>query len=329
MKKMVYILFAFFLANAAFAQTVEFRVNMSIKAKKAAFTPGTDSVRLAGNFNGWSVPADPMTDEDNDSIYTVTKTFNTGDTLAFKFIKLVGTATDWEGVDNRIYYVPAGNSVYTAYFDNDSIYSDPKPITVTFSVNMEFEKVSGRFNPSTDTLTIRGSQNGWASTDILSVSSTDPNYYEFTDTITLGVGEKVNYKYAYQGARGTTWEGDPNKVFQLSEQDYEFGEGFTTRTFNDLTLETVTNFPAAVKFVVDMNGAVSSNTGTAFPSIDNVVIAGANAPLQWPTGGWPDTDSAVVHKLFDDGTNGDAVAGDKFFTISIDFPSVFPIQNSI
>ncbi len=38
------------------------------------------------------------------------------------------------------------------------------------------------------------------------------------------------------------------------------------------------------------------------------------------TGGWPNGDSTVVIRLYDDGTNGDLVAGDKIFSRDITFP---------
>lgn len=324
MRKLVYFVFALFLANTALAQTVEFQLDMSIKAKKGEFIPGTDSVCVAGNFNGWTVKQNLLTDPNNDSVYTVTiDTFNVGEVLYFKFVK---NSTGWEQDPNREYTVPAGTSIYYAYFDRDSIYSVPKAIAITFSCNMEFERVSGRFNPATDTLSARGSFNGWVNTDILAVSTTDPNIYEVTITDTLGVGETVNYKYAYQGPGGTTWENDPNKTYTITQLDYDLGLAFTQRTFNDLTIQSVTNYPCSVKFVVDMNGAVSSLTGQPFPSIDRVCLAGANAPLKWPGGGWPNADSTLVHFMYDDGTNGDSAAGDKFYTKILVFPQYSPFR---
>jgi hypothetical protein len=325
MKKMVYIIFAMFIANIALAQTVEFQVDMSIKAKKGTFNPATDTVRVAGNFNSWSTTVDQLLDADNDSVYTLTKTLNVGDTLFFKFIT-AGAAITWEDDPNREYIVPTGSGVYFAYFNRDSIYVETKVIDITFTVDMEFEIVSGRFNPQQDTVSARGSFNGWSNTDILEVNPTNPNEYQVTISPSVGVGEILNYKYAYQGPRGTTWEGDPNKTYTITQQDYDLGVAFTSRVFNDLTLETVTNFEVDIKFVVDMNGAVSSLTGTAFPSIDNVVIAGANAPLQWPVGGWPNEDSIRVFFMYDDGTNGDSAAGDKIFTRILTFPQYSPFR---
>ena len=85
MRKLFYVLFAFFIANFAYAQTVEFQVNMSIKAKKGTFIPGTDTVKLAGNFNGWTGDSNILDDANSDSIYTTTiDTFAVGDMLIFQ-----------------------------------------------------------------------------------------------------------------------------------------------------------------------------------------------------------------------------------------------------
>jgi hypothetical protein len=322
MRKILYIIFALFVANMAYAQTVEFQVNMSIKAKKGTFIPGTDTVHIAGNFNGWSNSATTLTDANTDSIYTVTiDTFAVGDQLLFKFII---NSTGWEADPNREYTVPAGSSVYYGYFDRDSIYSEPKPIEVTFQCNMEFEKVSGRFNPSTDTLTVRGDFNGWGSSDIMQ-PGLDPNIYEFTYTDTLGVGENVNYKYAYMGTVGTTWESGDNRLVTISQSDYDNGFVVAYRTFNDLTLATITNAACTIKFVTYMEGAINALTGSPFGTIDNVVLAGANPPLRWPNAGWPTSDSNLVFFMYDDGTHGDVTAGDNYWSREVTFPPFSPL----
>jgi hypothetical protein len=323
MKKIVYVIFAMFIANTALAQTVEFQLDMRIKALKGTFNPATDTVVIAGSFNDWNITADPLVDINNDTIYTVTKTFTVGEAIEFKFVQL---PEGWESIPNREYTVPAGNSIYYAYFDNDSIYSVPKEIQIQFTADMEFEIVSGRFNPAEDTVSARGSFNGWSNTDIMEVNPLNPNQYRVTIPYTTGVGEVLQYKFAYQGPRGTTWENDPNKTYEITQLDYDLGLAFTSRTFNDLTITTVTNYEVDIKFVVDMNGAVSAITGQPFTSIDNVVLAGANAPLQWPVGGWPDEDSTRVFFMFDDGTNGDAVADDNIYTRILRFPQYSPFR---
>lgn len=329
MKRILYFFFAMLITGAVFAQnSVEFRVNMSIKALKGQFTPGTDEVKLSGNFNGWNNGVDQMTDVDGDSIYTVTiDTFDVGEQLIYKFIKAAG---DWESDPNREYTVPAGSSVIEVYFDRDSVYEagTTKSVAITFSCNMEFEIVSGRYNPATDTLTVRGSFNGWSGDDIMTQSASDPNYYEKTVDYVTSVGEVINYKYAYINATGVAWEGDPNKTYEVSEDDFSAANAFVERTYNDLTLDNVTNSIVTIKFVVNVNGAVSSVTGQPFASIDNVVLCGANPPLQWPGGGWPNSDSLAVKDkyLFNDGTHGDEVAGDSLWSLDLDFPQYSPLR---
>jgi hypothetical protein len=331
MKKIVYLLLVVFAAGTALAQTVEFNVNMSIKALKGTFTPGERQVFLAGNFNGWNTSATEMTDNDNDSIYTTTiDTFAVDDTLYFKFITVAGSDIVWESDPNREYVVPSGSSTFSDYFDRDSLYEPgtTKNVAITFSCNMEFEIVSGRYNPATDTLTVRGSFNGWSGDDIMSQSASDPNYYEKTVDYVTNVGEEIAYKYAYINATGVAWEGDPNKTYTISQDDYDNGTAFTERTYNDLTLDNVTNNIVTIKFVVNVNGAVSSVTGQPFESIDNVVLCGANPPLQWPGGGWPDSDSLAVKDkfLFNDGTHGDEVADDSLWSLDLDFPQYSPLR---
>lgn len=322
MNKIFGLFFFILFANFALAQTVEFQVDMGVQVSKGQFTVG-DSVKLAGNFNGWNNGADVMEDLDGDTVYTITKTFNVGDTLFFKFIKRAG---DWENVSNREYIVPSGNSTYFAYFNDDQQYAVPDSIDVTFSCNMEYEIVSGRFNPTTDTLSVRGSFNGWGANSFMFQSITDPNVYEGTFRLFTYEGETFNYKFAYFGPNGTTWENDPNKTYTVTADDMTFGAAFISRTFNDATLSTITNFPVTIKFTVNMAGAISAINTLPFPSIDDVRICGANAPLQWPAGGWPNADSIRTIKLYDNGTNGDLTAGDNIWSRDVTFPQYSPLR---
>ena len=316
-----FLLFAILIASSTFAQTVsvEFKVDMGVQTLKGLFTPGTDAVKIAGNFNGWNNGATPLTGPDADTVYSVTvPDLNVGDTLFFKFIK---GADGWENDPNREYIVPAGGGTYSAFFNNDSIFAgNITDVSVSFSANMEFEIVSGRFVPGQDTLSVRGSFNGWSNVDIFSQSVGDPNIYELTTIIPTSEGETINFKYAYQGPRGTTWEGDPNKTYTFTADDISSGFAFIDRTFNDATLATLTNQSTTIKFTVNTAGAISSITGQPFTSVDNVVVAGAVSPLQWPVGGWPDSDSIRVIFLKDNGTDGDVTAGDGIWSRNVTFP---------
>lgn len=319
MKKLFFFAIITLLSTYAFAQvSVTFRVDMSVQAKKGLFNVATDPVKIAGDFNGWNNGANVLTKGANDTIYSATISgFTVGSTINFKFIK---GADGWENDPNRQFVIPAGGGTYSCWFNNDSIYVPLTPVSVTFACNMEFEIVSNRFNPATDTLSARGSFNGWSNSTKLFPSSLNPNIYEGVEVINTFAGETINYKFAYQSPGGTTWENDPNKTYTFTAGDISSGSALIERTFNNLDLSSVTNQPTTIKFTVNVVGAVSSITGQPFTSITDVRLCGANAPLKWPDGGWPDADSNKTIKLYDNGTNGDVTAGDQVWSRDVTFP---------
>ncbi len=299
---------------------VTFNVNMRVAILKGKFVPSTDLLVVRGNFNGWSGNADQLSDPDGDSVYSLTKTFNVGDNLEFKFV-IHRSGTDfWEDqIPNRTLTVQAGVNVYDGgYFNNDSIYVPQYPIQVTFQCNMELERLSGRFNPATDTVSVNGTFNGWAAkTWILQPNALNPDIYEGTWTINAGVGEKIEFKFWYTP---NNWESRPNREYTFTQDDINAGSVVISGSFNDASLATVLNQPCTIKFTVNTNGAVSIVNGQPFPVVNTVHVAGSALPLQWPQGGWPNSDSTIMIRLYDDGTNGDLVAGDKIFSRDVTFP---------
>lgn len=301
---------------------VTFAVDMGVQAFKGLFNPATDLVKLAGNFNGWNNGADVMTDTDGDTVYTITKQFNPGENLEFKFIKGVD---GWENIPNRTYTVPSSNSTYSAWFDNDSNYVLLTPVNFTFKCNMEFEIFSGRFNPATDTLSVRGSFNGWSNTWVMAPGG-DPNVYEVTNSYNTFAGEVLNYKFAYITGSGTNWESGSDRQYTVTAANITSGSALIERTFNDLTLANVTNQPCTIKFTVNMTGAISAINLQPLAPVTDVRLCGANPPLKWPAGGWPNEDSVLTIKMYDDGTNGDLVAGDNIWSRDVTFPQYSPLD---
>ncbi|MGD8306828.1 MAG: T9SS type A sorting domain-containing protein [Ignavibacteria bacterium] len=325
MKKILGLFFVVVLAGFTAAQTdsVTFNVDMGVQVFNHWFDPATDVLTVSGNFNGWNTTADTLTDGDADTVYTVTiDTFAVNDTLLFKFTVNSG----YEGIaDNRMHVVTAGSSVYSCYYNDDTTWQVTYPIVVTFQCNMEFESVSGRFDPANDTLSVRGGFNGWGANDIMDPSIGDPNIYEFTtDTLYQNAGDTLHYKFAYIHGAVTNWESGDDKLYGITATDISNGTATTMRTFNDLTLQTVTNQECTIKFTVDMDTARSSISGNPFSQIDNVVLCGANPPLAWPQGGWPDEDSSLTIKMYDDGTMGDLVAGDNIWSRDVVFAQYSP-----
>ena len=208
-------------------------------------------------------------------------------------------------------------------------YGQPKDIWVDWECNMEIEILSGRFAPGVDTVSVRGDFNAWSRFDLI-VDPLDPNNYITPYSILfpqLEVGDTVTfYKFFYTP---NTWETGDNKIYVLTQDDYNNSSALISRAFNDATLATVTNQETTIQFTVDCNGAVSYLNGLPFPVINTCHIAGGTLPLQWPGSGWPNSDIGLMIPMYDDGINGgDPTAGDKIFNSLVTFPAFtsFEIQ---
>ena len=132
-----------------------------------------------------------------------------------------------------------------------------KDILVNWECNMEIELLSGRYITA-DTVAARGSFNGWDRHDM--AVSIDPNIYvsAIPDTILqASVGDTIITGYKFYYTTNNTYEAGDNKIYILTQDDYDNGEATVSRAFNDATLTTVTNQPTDVLFKVDCNGAIS------------------------------------------------------------------------
>lgn len=323
MKKLLALFLAFTVVLFAESYTVKFNAKMSVQVKKGNFIYGTDKVVVRGTFNSWSGDTDELTEGSTiDTVYSLDKvidrdTAGAADQIKFKFVKL---PDNWESSPDRILDVPAGVTTvtYTAWFNEDSVYKPMKDISIKFQCNMEYEIGSGRFNPPDDSLSVNGSFNGWSSKkDILKASNLNPNLYSITKTIKAAVGDKLEYKFWYEPG---TWESIDNRKLEITDAIYNAGS-YTVPVvyFNNGSLSTMTANPVDVKLTCNTNGAKAAN-GYVFQSVKTVHVAGSAKPLSWPGGGWPTSDSKLMIALYDDGTHGDAVAGDKIFSTILNFP---------
>ncbi len=311
--------------GAAPTVSVTFEADMSVQVDKGNFDAAAGTMSLAGPMNGWDTAANQMLDGDRDNVYSVTLDLTPGDEHNFKFVM---NGDGWESIPDRAYTVPTSDDTFRAYFDDDDG-RELTEIALSFQVNMELEIASGRFDPDS-TVTARGSFNGWSDVTPLAPSATDPNIYEGSAQYETFEGDVVYYKYAYTSVDGTNWETNPpgsdNYEQTISADDItNLYSIIPLRGYNNATLDNVVNQESVVRFEVDMNGAVDGN-GVAFPSIENVFIAGGNPPLAWPGGGWPDSDSSLVKFLYDDGTNGDITAGDNKWSLALTFPIYSPFD---
>jgi len=97
-----------------------FEVNMSYQVESGQFNPQDEFVDVAGTFNNWGGDLTRLSDENQDSVYSITvEGFNPGETIEYKF-RLNG---QWDGREefpgtgnNRVYTVePDSNEIYVWY----------------------------------------------------------------------------------------------------------------------------------------------------------------------------------------------------------------------
>lgn len=199
-----------------------------------------------------------------------------------------------------------------------SILAQKKNITVVYQCDMEIERLSGRFNPSTDTVMVRGEFNGWGTSSKMSASPLNPDLYVFERTVEAASGDTLTgYKFFYTPG---TWEGGSDRRPIVTPAAYAAGVLEVTRAFNDGTFETITAQPTTITFVVNTNGAKSAINNSNMVAT-TVHLFGSLAPIRWPDLGWPDDQISRGIALNDNGTNGDLVAGDKIFSARVTFPA--------
>lgn len=116
-------------SNASVTVTVAFQVSMLVENALGNFTPGVDTVDVAGDFNSWSVSANTLTQSPgNPNVYNGTATlhgYSAGATVNYKYT--INGQTLWEnnnvgpnGGQNRQFVVPGITTTNLGqdYFDN-------------------------------------------------------------------------------------------------------------------------------------------------------------------------------------------------------------------
>lgn len=164
---------------------VTFQVNMQYQ------TVGVNGVRIAGNFQGWSPSATPMTRSLVDTnVWTYSDTFNIGDTLRFKYVNGNAWGQDEQvpaacatGGD-RLYVVQAGNPVLPLVCYASCTNCMPQR-SVTFQVDMTGVTLAGPVH-------IAGSFNGWNAT---ADTMTPQGNNIYARTYTLIEGTPYQYKF--------------------------------------------------------------------------------------------------------------------------------------
>jgi len=192
-----------------------------------------------------------------------------------------------------------------------------KTILVTFSVDVELERLAGMFDPTTDSVSVRGTFNDWQNTWM---HPTVNNLDVFTATVPIDVelGDSISFKFFITPI---TWELDydyphGNRFIFISQEYYDSGFVEYSTVFNNWYRPLAND--CTVLFICNTNGAKIKGMpdGTAFKTLH---LFGYTPPLRWPESGWPNSDSSLGIQMYDDGTHGDKLAKDNIFSAQITF----------
>ena len=232
-----------------------------------------------------------------------------------------------------------GAGWYDAYQDTAGTYQ------VLFTCDMEAQTLVGNFDPAattTDKVWVRGSFNGWGTDNELAKSPFD-NTYSAVVTTELEIKDtSAVYKFYYEaddGAGGVSqnWEGGSDRPINVTGNESDInGDGILDlvvpkRFYNDLTTNDFFIEPTDMIFELDMRSAhgflADSGSidfgGGSITEITHVYLAGG-APNTTPALAWvwdlpPGDPQLATLALNDNGENGDAVAGDSIWSITVNF----------
>jgi hypothetical protein len=314
---------------------VTFQVDLAMQISLGTFDPNTSSVYPKGTWNGWGVP-DVMTNDptilrtnqyglvtSNVYVYTYSITRSPGETLDFKFY--IDTGSNYENPapgtgdpsdhNNRFFNLSEGpTQAFPLVFFGDVPYAPVATNDVTFQVDMTYQVLTGNFDPTTGTVEVRGDFNTWGTPQILCTNdpaALNTNLYKAVVRIVNGVGATEYYKFWASVPANSGWETSGNRSVGIIAGTSQI---LPAVYFSDVIVDLNDYLPAdtLVTFRVNMTNAVAYPSGTPFDPTNNAVYFNGDCLTNGWYGTWGSTWPET--QLFDDGTHGDAVAGDSIYT---------------
>ncbi len=295
---------------------VTFQLNMKVKIEEGLFDPLTEAVHAVGSFQGWSPSTAPdMDDTDGDSIYVYTHRMPGN--LEYKYKYIIGTTDGgYENISDRVLNLGSTDTTLApVYFNNDDVVSQITDGNITFNVKMDVMTEVGIYDPSVDSIQVRGSFNGWNDGDkdksLMNQNIIDPNnWFLQVEFLQKAVDDKEDYKFFVKPADPNTmwtdgWErpaltgGGNRSVFFAGTSDQNTGDLYFDSVLPDYVIEDGNNI--SVTFSVDMTPATDPNLqAIPFNAALDTVYWISEQPSFVMTQGWVDKNDMRVLKLTDE-----------------------------
>ena len=302
----------------------------------------------SGNQNWGGIAFRMAKSTTNDSIFTLTVVFPdtaSGKTINYKFVMInsansyrdsVTNGGMWENIPgNRTDSITtdASQQIPLAYFGNQKPGVTAK-VSITFQVNMS-KLIGEGFDDANDSVFVNGEAPlpGWGTGGArLYQSLENPSVYEVQLSLSYIVGSNVRYK-AYCAGKDQFSNGGYESSPPGSKVDgylFSFPNKDTTILWTPyLHVTSPSTVADTVTFHVDMNNAYDGIHYKAIKNLKGVWISGSVRPLNWAGAGWPLSDTvdessaidttAMLHRMYDDGTHGDSVAADGKWSLKLVF----------
>jgi hypothetical protein len=272
MKKSLLLMVFFSLALTAYSQVkVTFTVDMSVWQKNGYFNRSTDTVRVAGDFNGWSTTANDFAKGAGaDSLKYSAQVSGVSGGINYKFIFIHGGAVNWEDDPNRTATIGASDvTLPTVYFKNVT----GKKNRVWFKVDMSLPVKTGQVTPGVTNVYLAGDMTTggtsvWA-TDAkpMSKGASDSIYSVLVDSLFSGQTRQFKYIYGSGAASAGTWEDGDNRTYFVPEKDSSIFSDYWNRQNPNIQTGN-----GKINFTIDMS--VMTKIGIYNPVKDSVLISG-------------------------------------------------------
>jgi hypothetical protein len=239
-------------------------------SNEAGFDRNTDSIDVAGTFNGWNGAYDAayaLTDANNDSIWEITL-YLPDSTFDYKARYHNGAGVNWEaGLDKSVTFF-SDTTIGVRCFGSDTLGFCPNlPDTFDITFQIDLSNEAG-FDAATDLVDIAGPFSNWNAAYNGAYQLTDPDG-DLVYTATYPFPEPVlEYKARWHAAGVTNWEPQVNnQIINFSGDSVLAVRCFGNTAYGPCTPVIDTFW---VTLQVDMNYVNGFN-----PLQDSVDIAGA------------------------------------------------------
>jgi len=336
-------LFMFGFLNVALADiTATWQVDMTIKTAEGVFTPGVDNVTVRGDFmdelgysGDWFPDEGPflLADEDQDTIYTMTQTFDDSLDGTVFFYKYQINDAVWESSDDHSFTLASPETVIdVVLFENDEVVTILAVNFLNFRLDLTpfYGSGLGYFDPTTDAIKIEGFWGDGVAEELTDDSLRwcveniwQPGIYETQIVIKAEEGLTPEFKAhadPEDNFENWGWELYDNHTFTVGPDSSVIDIEFTPEILPKLVplSEDVT-----VLFAVDMNDAHNRwNNESVDPLIlTHVGLKGQHELMGAWQGSWEisDTLDTTLVMMNDLGNDGDITAGDNIWSKSLTF----------